>query len=47
MSEDGGQLPETSSLLTTIDFAFARHRLSDVARHQQISHYLSRIVTRQ
>jgi hypothetical protein len=33
MSKDGGQLPETSGLLMTIDFAFARH--------QQISDYLS------
>jgi hypothetical protein len=47
MNKDGGQAPETSSLLTTIDFAFARHCLGDVARHQYISHYLSRIVTRQ
>src|SRR5262245_9878190 len=45
MGQAGGQLPETRSVVTTIDFTFARHRLSCVADDHQISDDLSRLIS--
>src|SRR5215510_4452157 len=44
VGQSGGQLPETSGVLATIDFTLVRHRLSYVAHDHQISDDFSRLI---